>query len=262
LPYATNPIDHLEIYFEDAGGAGSPIVVYTGFLDPIEVAQSAGLVLALQPEFRLIFADHRGHGRSAAPHEPGAYALPTRVADHVAVLDALGLERTHVLGFSWGARLGFAIGELAPERVRALVLCGNQPYGWNLSTPIALAVAAGARAARDSGMVGFIEAFEDGVGMRFPEPARTLELRNDPDAIHAAWASVFAEGAIAEDLSAWRVPCLIYVGAADEMHDAARRAAEEIPTATFLSLPGHTHLSSEGEIEQVLDPIRGLLRAH
>jgi pimeloyl-ACP methyl ester carboxylesterase len=262
LPYATNPIDGLDIFYEDAGGAGAPIVVYAGFLDPVEVAQSSGLVLALQPEFRLVFADHRGHGRSGAPHEPEAYALPTRVADHVAVLDALGLERAHVLGFSWGARLGFAIGELAPDRVRSLVLCGNQPYEWDLTTPIAHAVAAGARAARASGMSGFIEAFEEGVGVRFPEPARTFELRNDPDAIRAAWLSVFAEGAIAHDLSAWRVPCLIYVGEADEMHDAARRAADEIPTATFLSLPGHTHLSSEGEVEQVLDPILRLLRAH
>ena len=262
MPYAHNPIDGVDIYYEDTLGEGAPVVVYTGFLDPIEVAQSSGLVLALRSEFRLIFADHRGHGRSGAPHEPDAYALPTRVADHVAVLDTLGLERAHVLGFSWGARLGFAIGELVPGRVRALVLCGNQPYEWDLTTPIALAVAAGARAARDSGMHGFIEAFEEGVGVRFPEPARTLELRNDPDAIRAAWLSVIAEGAIADDLSSWRVPCLLYVGEADEMHDAARRAAEEIPTATFLSLPGHTHLSSEGEVEQVLDPIRRLLRAH
>ena len=57
--------------------------------------------MALGDEFRLIFADHRGHGRSGAPHEPEAYALPTRVADHVAVLDELGLDRAHVLGFSW-----------------------------------------------------------------------------------------------------------------------------------------------------------------
>jgi pimeloyl-ACP methyl ester carboxylesterase len=262
MPFVTNPVDGVPVYFEDWGGSGAPVVVYTGFLDPIEVAQASGLVAGLREEFRLIFADHRGHGRSGTPHEPQAYALPTRVADHTAVLDELGLERAHVIGISWGARLGFAIGELAPERVRALVLCGNQPYEWDLTSPIARAVAAGAEASRCSGMQGFLEAFETGVGVRFPEPARTLELQNDPDAMRAAWASVFAEGAITDDLSRWRVPCLIYAGEADEMHDAARRGAGEIPTATFLSLPGHTHLSSEGEIERVLEPIRQLLRAN
>jgi pimeloyl-ACP methyl ester carboxylesterase len=262
MPYASNPIDDVQIYFEDWGGPGAPIVLYTGFLDPIEVAQASGIARALREEFRLVFADHRGHGRSGSPHDAESYALPTRVADHVAVLDALGIDRAHVIGFSWGARLGFAIGELAPDRVRSLVLCGNQPYEWDLSSPVAKAVAAAADAATRGGMEGFVGAFETGVGVRFPEPARTLELQNDPQAIRAAWASVFAEGAIADDLSDWRVPCLIYVGEDDEMHDAARRAADEIPTATFLSLPGHTHFSSEGEIELVLGPIRELLRTN
>jgi len=261
MPLASNPVDGVPIYYEDWGGSGAAVVLYTGFLDPIEVAQASGISRALRDEFRLVFADHRGHGRSGKPHELRAYALQTRVADHVAVLDALGIDRAHVIGFSWGARLGFAIGEFAPDRVRGLVLCGNQPYRWDLSTPVAKAVAAGADAATSRGMPGFIEAFEVGVGIRFPEPARTHELRNDPDAIRAAWASVFEEGAIADDLSRWRVPCLIYVGEDDEMHGAARRAAYEIPTATFVSLPGHTHFSSEGETEQVLGPIREFLRS-
>ena len=262
MPYATNPLDDLPIYFEDWGGDGAPLVSYTGFLDPIEVGQASGLSQALRDEFRLIFADHRGHGRSGAPHEPAAYALATRVADHTAVLDHLGLDRTHVLGVSWGARLGFAIGTQAPERVRSMVLCGNQPYEWDLSTPLARAVAAGVEASTRAGMHGLVETFEAGVGVRFPEPARTLELQNDPTAIRAAWVSVAAEGSITEHLSEWTVPCLIYVGEEDEMHDGARRAAAEIPTATFLSMPGHTHISSEHEVEQVIGPIRELLRAN
>jgi len=261
VPYATNPIDGLRIYFVDWGGVGAPIVFYTGFLDPLQVAQASGLALGLRDEFRLVFADHRGHGLSGKPYDSEDYALLTRVADHTAVLDELGIDRAHVLGVSWGARLGFAIGQHAPTRVRSLVLCGNQPHEWDLTTPIAKAVAAGALASVTSGMEGFIEVFEAGLGVRFPEPARTLELDNDPLAIHAAWRSVSAEGAIADDLSAWRVPCLIYAGTDDEMHDAARRAADEIPNARFLSLPGHTHVSAEGEVEEVLGPILAQLRA-
>lgn len=40
------------------------------------------------------------------------------------------------------------------------------------------------------------------------------------------------------------VPCLICVGEADEMHDEAKRAAEEIPGARFISLAGHSHISA------------------
>ncbi|HVF08004.1 MAG TPA: alpha/beta fold hydrolase [Actinomycetota bacterium] len=262
MSYATNHLDGYRVSFEEWGGTGAPVVFYTGFLDPIAVAQASGIALGLRDEFRLIFADHRGHGNSDKPRDHEAYALPLRVADHIAVLDALGIERAHVIGFSWGARLGFAIGELAHDRVRSLVLCGNQPYEWDLSTPIARAVAAGMEASTVEGMEGLIEGFESGLGVRFSEPARTLELANDPNAIYAAWRSVAAEGSISEDLTRWRVPCLIYAGSDDEMHDAARRAAEEIPNATFLSLPGHTHLSAEEEVGAILDPIRELLRSH
>ena len=205
MPYATNPADSVRTYFEDSGGAGVPVLFYTGFADPLDVAKSSRLAQALSGEFRLIFADHRGQGGSDKPREPAAYALPTRVADALAVLDALGIERAHFLGSSWGARLGFALGEHAPERVLSLVLCGNQPYEWNLESPIADAVAAAIAASRKEGMRGFVEAFEAAADYRFPEPSRSWTLeKNDPAALEAAWRSVRSEGAVSNDLTAWR----------------------------------------------------------
>ena len=57
MPYATNPVDGVRTYFEDSGGVGSPVLFYTGFADPLEVAKSSVLAQALSGEFRLIFAD-------------------------------------------------------------------------------------------------------------------------------------------------------------------------------------------------------------
>jgi pimeloyl-ACP methyl ester carboxylesterase len=263
MPYATNPVDNVRTYFEDSGGAGAPILFYTSFADPLEVAKASRLAQALSGEFRLIFADHRGQGGSDEPREVSAYALRTRVGDAVAVLDTLGIERTHFLGSSWGARLGFALGEHAPERVLSLVLCGNQPYAWNLESPTAQVVAAAIAASKKDGMNGFVEAFESGVGYRFPEPERTWMLaKNDRAALEAAWRSAQVEGPVSQDLSKWRVPCLICVGEADEMHDEAKRAAEEIPGAKFVSLTGHTHISAFYEAADLLMPhILELLRS-
>ena len=211
----------------------------------------------------MIFADHRGQGGSDKPKDASAYALATRVADAVAVLDALGIERTHFLGSSWGARLGFALGEHAPERVLSLVLCGNQPYAWDLEPPTAQAVAAAIVASRKEGMKGFVETFESGLGYRFPEPERTWTLeKNDPVALEAAWRSTQIEGRVSQNLTAWRVPCLICAGEADEMHDAAKRAAAEIPGAKFVSLAGHSHISAFYEADDLLLPhILELLRS-
>jgi pimeloyl-ACP methyl ester carboxylesterase len=263
VPYATNPVDGIRTCFQDSGGTGPPVLFYTGFADPLEVAMESRLAIALSGEFRLIFADHRGQGGSDKPREPSAYALPTRVEDAVAVLDALRVERTHFLGSSWGARLGYALGEYAPERVLSLVLCGNQPYAWNLDSPTAQAVAAAIAAAKKEGMNGFVEAFETALDYRFPEPARTWTLeKNEPAALEAAWHSALAEGAVSQDLRRWRVPCLICAGEADEMHDAAKQAAEEIPGARFVSLGGHSHISAFYEADDLLLPhVLELLRS-
>ena len=255
MAYATNPLDGVRTYFEDSGGADPPILFYTGFADPLEVAKASRLARALRGEFRLIFADHRGQGGSDRPREVSAYALATRAADAVAVLDALGIERAHFLGSSWGARLGFALGEHAPERVLSLVLCGNQPYAWNLDSPTAQAVAAAIAASKHEGMRGFVETFESALGYRFPEPDRTWTLeKNDPAALEAAWRSAQLEGAVSPDLGTWRVPCLICVGEADEMHGDAKRAAEEIPGTRFVSLADHSHISAFYEADDLLLP--------
>jgi pimeloyl-ACP methyl ester carboxylesterase len=263
LPYATNPVDRVCTYFEDTRGAGPPVLFYTGFADPLEVAKASRLTRALSGEFRLIFADHRGQGASDKPREPSAYALRTRVADAVAVLDALGIERAHFLGSSWGARLGYALGEHAPERVLSLVLCGNQPYAWDLESPTAKAVAAAIAASRREGMTGFVETFEAALSYRFPEPERTWTLqKNDPTALEAAWRSALVEGPVSEDLSTWEVPCLICAGEMDEMGDSAEQAAAEIPGARFVSLAAHSHISAFYEADDLLLPdILELLRS-
>ncbi|MGH2528582.1 MAG: alpha/beta fold hydrolase [Actinomycetota bacterium] len=235
--------------------------VYPGFTDPLEYAKASPLAQALQKDFRLVFADHRGQGLSDKPHEVGSYALTTRVADAIAILDALEIERAHYIGFSWGARLGFAIGEHAPDRVLSLVLCGNQPYEWPFDSPLLSGVTEAVAAGKQHGMVAFVETWESSIGERFPEPTRTWMLENDPLALDAELRSAFVEGPISRDLTKWNVSCLIYAGEEDEMHEDAARAASEIPGATFVSLPGHTHFSAERVADQLLPQVLELFRS-
>ena len=104
-------------------------------------------------------------------------------------------------------------------------------------------------------MTGFVEAFESRLDYRFPEPDRTWILeKNDPVALEAAWQSTHLEVPVSQDLSAWRVPCLICAGEADEMRGDAERAAGEIPGAKFVSLEGHSHISAFYEADDLLLP--------
>ena len=264
MPYAMNGIDRSRVYYEDDGDAGTPVIMLGGFLDPIDLVRAAPIAKALQElshEFRLIFVDHRGHGRSDKPHEASAYAMPLRVADVIAVLDELGIERAHHVGISWGGRLVFGIGQHAPDRARSLVVIGQQPYAIDPDGPLARVVGEALAASRTHGIEALIGAFEAIAG-RYPDTVRAAYLAADAAAMRAAWGSAIAEGPVSDDLGAWTLPCLICVAADDrDFFDQARRAAQEIPNAEFVSIEGQDHLGIDtARVDPVLPAVLRTLR--
>ncbi len=269
MPYARNALDGNRVYFEDDGGNGEAVVLYGGLVDSVDLVRTSHIAQTLQKlptdEFRLIYADHRGVGRSDKPHEVEAYVMPLRVADAVAVLDELGIERAHFIGNSYGGRLCFGIGEHAPERVLSLVIGGQQPYAMDPDTPLARVITeALAESRREGTLEHFVAALEWFSGVRIPDAQRALYLDNDPAAIEAASSAMVAEGPISEDLQAWDVRCLIYVGARDvDFHDKARRAASEIPNAQFISLEERDHVGAHlAQVDPLLPAVLRTLRAN
>jgi pimeloyl-ACP methyl ester carboxylesterase len=268
MPYATNALDGSRVYFEDDGGDGVPVVLHGGIIDSVDLVRDSNIAQALQElptdEFRLIYVAHRGVGRSDKPHDVEAYAMPLRVADAVAVLDELGIERAHFIGNSWGGRLGFGIGEHAPERVLSLVIGGQQPYAIDPDGPLAYAATETLAESRKEGsMEPFVEMLESFAGSRFPDALRTRWLDNDPEAIEAAWSAAVAEGAISEDLGAWEPRCLIYVATGDvDFHNQAQQAADEIPNAEFISFGESDHVGAHlAQVDPVLTAVLRTLRA-
>ncbi len=254
MPYAANRRDGAQVYFEDQGGDGAPVILYDGFADSVQDLREWLLADVLANEgFRVIFADHRGHGCSDKPHDPPAYAMPLRAGDAIAILDRLGIERAHFVGRSWGGRLCFGIGEHAPGRVRSLVIGGNQPYAWPVS-PISRTVGEALAAAREQvSSEPLVRAFEAFWDIEFPGPQRERLLDNDPLALHAAWSAAMAEGPISADLGRWQIPCLIFIGVADaDFLEGARRAAEEIPDAELLVLEEADHYAAHMSQDEIL----------
>src|SRR5262245_17489322 len=85
-------------------GEGTPVVLIQG----IEVDNRgwAAQVPALRERFRCISFDNRDIGQSE--FVPGGYAIADMARDAVAVLDELGIERAHVVGFSMGGAIAQA----------------------------------------------------------------------------------------------------------------------------------------------------------
>ena len=71
---------------------------------------------------RVVCIDMRGHGASESSLAP--YAMDDLVADTVAVLDALAIERVHQVGVSLGGMIATGMGLHHPDRLVSLVICG------------------------------------------------------------------------------------------------------------------------------------------
>jgi pimeloyl-ACP methyl ester carboxylesterase len=80
----------------------------------------------LARHFRVIAIDPRGNGRSDRPREPSAYSRAAHVADVLAVLDAVDVERAMLVSVSPRAPLGLALAIEHPERVRAVAFITPQ----------------------------------------------------------------------------------------------------------------------------------------
>ena len=76
--------------------------------------------------------DNRDAGLSTT-YPPGAppYAVEDMAADLVAVLDASGIGRAHVVGMSLGGLIGQVAALSTPGRVATLTLIGSEPLGWD-----------------------------------------------------------------------------------------------------------------------------------
>jgi pimeloyl-ACP methyl ester carboxylesterase len=79
--------------------------------------------------YRPIVIDSRGHGRSTADEKPYSYWL--MASDTRAVMDALGIDRAAIVGWSDGAATGLVMAKDTPERVAALFFfaCNVDPSG-------------------------------------------------------------------------------------------------------------------------------------
>jgi len=114
-----------ELAFIDEG-EGDPILLIHGFASTHFVNWVApGWVKTLRDAgYRVIALDNRGHGRSTKSHDPQDYTPEKMAGDAAALLDHLGIERAHVMGYSMGARIAAFLALAHPERVATLILGG------------------------------------------------------------------------------------------------------------------------------------------
>jgi pimeloyl-ACP methyl ester carboxylesterase len=96
-------------------GKGETIVLLHGGTSRLESWITPGVVDNLSKDFRVIAFDARGHGKSDSPREPAAYGRQ-QALDVVRILDALKIDKAHIIGFSLGSSTVAQLLTLHPER--------------------------------------------------------------------------------------------------------------------------------------------------
>lgn len=107
-------------------GDGYPIVMIIGSLSTMDLWPPE-LLSNLSSQYRVIVFDNRGMGCSTAT--PGNFSVEQFADDTAGLMDALGIKKAHVFGWSMGASIAQEMALRHPEKVNKLILyagdCGG-----------------------------------------------------------------------------------------------------------------------------------------
>jgi 3-oxoadipate enol-lactonase len=255
--------DGVAINFE-AEGRGGHVTLLHGVGSHLQAWDA--VVAALRDEFTLLRYDLRGHGKSGKP--PGPYALGDYVADLAALLDAQSVERTTLVGFSFGGMIAPAFTVRHPERVHALAIV-SAVAGRTLEQRAAVMKRADdlARGGATMTVGAAIERwFTPEFRARHPEIIeRQIErvMGNDPVGYAAAYR-VFAESDVLDDLPKIHCPTLVMTGAHDTGSTPAMAQAihARIAGSRLVILPRYRHSLLIEATAEVVRELRAFLKAN
>ena len=255
--------DGVSLHYEEAG-AGTPVVF---------VHEFAGDYRTWEPQMRRFARTHRcvtfsqrGYPPSDIPDDAARYGQDIARADVVALIEALGIERAHVVGHSMGAYTALHVGIKHPQRCISVTAAG---CGWGSLADPAARAAMRAQAAETSKM--FIEKGMDAAAVLYTDnPTRNTQKYKDPRG-YAEFVRMLSEHSakghsmtmamlqakrptlwdMDADLKKFSVPLLIIVGDEDETClDGSVFLKRTAPTAGLLVVPrsGHTITSEEPDV--------------
>ena len=252
--------DGTRLYVEEIG-AGTPVVF---------VHEYAGDYRSFEPQLRYLCRQHRcvtysqrGYPPSDVPSNPARYSQAIARDDVIAVMDALGIDKAHVVGHSMGAYTALHVGIHHPARCLSVTAAG---CGWG-STPDPIKRDAMKALAAETGKMFADEGIAAAAAKYADAPMRQAFKHKDPRG-WAEFARMLAEHSAAghahtmlnlqlkrptlwemeAELSAFSVPLLVIVGDEDDLClDGSLFIKRTAPTAALLVVPraGHTINSEE-----------------
>jgi pimeloyl-ACP methyl ester carboxylesterase len=246
-------VNGVRLYYEDVG-QGVPMIFVHEFAG--EAASWAPQMRFFARRYRAIAYNARGYPPSDVPDDPAAYSQQQAADDIRGMLDALKIQKAHVVGLSMGGYATLHFGLTYPERALSLVVAGAG-YGSKADEREGFK--------RDSASI--VEKFERDGMAKVAEiyamgPTRVQFRDKDPQGwqeFHDLFAKQSAKGhaltmrgvqmqrpsvyELTDRMAKLEVPTLVMTGDEDEpCLDPSIHLKRTIPTAGLVILPkaGHT----------------------
>lgn len=252
--------DDTKLYYEEAGTGSAVIFVH----------EYAGDYRTWEPQMRYFSRSHRcitmsqrGYPPSDVPNDPARYGQDLARDDIIAILDALKIDKAHIVGHSMGATTALHVGIHFPQRCLSVTAasCG---YG---SSPDPAFVEQGRAASRETAKMFETVDFPTAAARYADGPTRQTHKNKDPRGF-ADFARMLAEHSpvghamtmrelqakrpmlweMEASLKQFSMPLLIIVGDEDDWCvDPSVFLKRTVPTAGLLVIPrsGHTITSEE-----------------
>jgi pimeloyl-ACP methyl ester carboxylesterase len=257
-------IENLNIYYEIIG-QGQPLVMIRGVGSNVDHWYEQ--VPVLSKNYQLLVFDNRGIARSSDPG--GSFSTKDMAADTIALMEAVGIKKAHVLGYSMGGMIAQELALAYPEKINGLILvatdCGislrikaRPEYSRlfsemiRLGTNEAKTAAAGCLFAKQTfeSRSDIIQRYNE-VSLRFPAPQKTLERQ---------WEAITRHDACGR-LRNITAPTLVITGSEDVLipPENSRVLAERIPDARVRSIDGGGHLFVVEQAQQFNEAVFGFL---
>lgn len=263
------------LYFDSDGvrlryivaGEGEPVLLIHGLGASLHLQWTApGVLEELAKDHRVVAYDNRGHGRSGKPHDTEKYG-GDMVADAVRLLDHLGIDRAHIVGYSMGAIIADKLLADHPERFLSATLGGA---GWikaNDERAVFLQDLA-ASLEREEGIEPLLIRLRpegrpkpDSSRFSFRLANKAFGLVNDQKAL-AAVARTMNELAVTEEqLRGNHVPTLALIGEKDPLKVTVDEMAQVMPHLTVSIIPDAGHFRAYSHPE-FIGRLKSFLQTH
>ncbi|MFB7657703.1 MULTISPECIES: alpha/beta fold hydrolase [unclassified Streptomyces] len=224
----------LDVGIIDSGDGVPLVLVHGGESDR---TQFATLRARLGAGIRAISYDQRDSGITVNP--PNPYTLPVLADDLVALLDALGLQRAHLLGTSFGGAVAQHVALRHPARVASLVLVATTP-SFAMGSAAIDELLNMSHEKRQKSAPGYFFTPEGQAEQR-ARPTRTLTRRSPEQS--ARRHEVARQHEVRDSLGEITAPTLIVHGTEDRLapYDGAVLMERRMPNAELRSIEGGRH---------------------